>query len=77
MYPKQSPNCPVKVKACMKWQPLALLCRQTHPITTRPDMQHSAIYLDFLYYLFLIQWIINQWSAVFISQKERKNKSTF
>ena len=39
---------------CMKWQPIAYLCKQIHLITSAPNLRHIAIYLDFLYYLFLI-----------------------
>ena len=35
-----------------------MLCKQTGPISSRPDLLHSAIYQDFLYYLFLIVIII-------------------
>ena len=41
-------------KVCMKWQPIAYLCKQIRLITSAPNLRHSAIYLDFLYYLFLI-----------------------
>ena len=54
MYQKLRQNSPVKIKTRMNWQPIALLYKQTRPITSGPDLSHNAIYRDFLYYLSLI-----------------------
>ena len=42
-------------KAHMKRQPIALLCKQTHQVTSAPNLCHSSIYRNFLYNLFLIE----------------------
>ena len=55
MYQKLCPSYPIKIKARMEWQPIALLWKQTRQITSRPDLRHSAIYRDFLYHFFLIE----------------------
>ena len=55
MYQKLWPKCPVKIKARMKWQTIALLCKQTRPITSGPNLHHSAIYQHFPYHLSLIK----------------------
>ena len=52
---KLRPNIPVKIKACIKWQPIVLICKQTLTITSGPDLPQSAIYCKFLIYLFLIK----------------------
>ena len=52
----------------MKLQPIALLCKQTHLITSGPDLCDSAIYRDFLFYLF-IQILYDD--SVFIFQMDR------
>ena len=46
-----SSTYPDKIKALMKWQPIAFICKQTRPITSGPDLCHSATYRGILYYL--------------------------
>ena len=41
----------------MKWQPM--LFKHTRSISFGPDLHHSAIYHDFLYYLFLIVILVS------------------
>ena len=67
MYKNLGPNCPVKIKAHMKWHPIALLCKQTHPIPFGPGLHHSAIYCKFMYYLLLIKFnCFLQWLSIFM-----------
>ena len=43
----------------MKGYPIVLICKQSRPITFGPDLRHSAVYRDFLYYLFFIKYNVN------------------
>ena len=48
---KLQSNCSVKTKTYMKCQPVTLLYKQTRPITSGPNLGHSAIYCNFLIFL--------------------------
>ena len=54
MCQKLRPNFPVKLKACIKRQSIVLLCKQTCPIISGPDLFHSVIHRDFLYYFVIV-----------------------
>ena len=53
MYQKLCSNCPVKMKACMKWQWVALVCKQTCAITsiptciTAPSIMTSVMFVPY------------------------------
>ena len=54
---KTSTNFPFEIQAIMKGQPIVLLWLQTRPITSGHDLCHSAIFRDFLYYVFIIVFL--------------------
>ena len=59
-------NCPVKIKACMKWHPIALLGKQTRLNTSETRLVSQHHLSRFMYYLFLLRgWSDHRAAAVF------------
>ena len=48
----------IKIKALIKLTVPRIAMQTNSPDDSRPDLPHSAIYLKFLYYLFLIHHVV-------------------